>query len=85
VLDLYRVLEIALAIEHTAQPAGGLSSEWRIMVWILVEWVSPRCSQCHLQNFTSGWRVRPQWDWPHAEGEQWPTLQCNKIQHPQQS
>jgi hypothetical protein len=27
VLDLYRVLEIALAIEHTAQPAGGLSSE----------------------------------------------------------
>lgn len=32
VLDLYRVLEIALAIEAAAQPAGGLSSEGRVMV-----------------------------------------------------
>lgn len=31
VLDLYREVEMALAIEPAAQPAGGLSSEGRVM------------------------------------------------------
>lgn len=66
-LDLQRGLEIALAIEAATRPAGGLSSEGRVMALILGESVPLKHPQWQLFGPTLSLRIWPQWDWPRSQ------------------